>query len=199
MLNCLKLNDKKSRYSWTFYHNQASSADSIGIIKAVDNQLKIKLRLIMEKQTIINTIEAKLSSIGVFPQKGTASDISIQTEFLNAAWGSGNKKIEYHALAFLNEAERTLYFWEYTKESSSGISFGSYSETSFQSGTTLFRKVKSVGYAADGKAYEYSLDLGAITKIFKETAKTQGWKFKVVLKREKASYPPGHMPLTNDN
>ena len=81
-----------------------------------------------------------------------------------------------------------MYFWEYTKESGSGISFGSDYDMSFQSGATVYRKVKSVGYGIDGKAYEYTFDLGAITKAFKETVKKHGWKFKVVLKREKAAY-----------
>ncbi len=108
---------------------------------------------------------------------------------MNASRGSGNKKIEYRALALVNEAEKTLYFWEFTRESGAGLSFGGDFETSFQSGTALFRKVKSAGYDAAGKAYEYSFDLGAIPKIFRETAKAAGLKFKVVLRREKASYP----------
>ena len=123
----------------------------------------------MEKQEIINAIKSKLSEIGVFTQNSTETDIMIQTEFLNAAWGSGKKKIEYQALALLDESKRTLYFWECTKESSSGFSFGSKSQTFSQSGATTFRKVKSVGYGSDGKAYEYNLDIGAITKTFKHT------------------------------
>jgi hypothetical protein len=142
----------------------------------------------MEKQEMMGAIISKLAAIGVFVKTGTVSDIEINAEFVNAAWGSGNKKIEYHALALLNEAEKTLYFWEMTKESGAGISFGGGFETSFQSGTTVYRKVKSVGFDAGGKAYEYTLDIGAITKTFKETAKTQGWKFKVVLKKDKAAY-----------
>ena len=145
----------------------------------------------MEKQIIVDSIVSKLNAMGIFPKTGTVSDFEISTELLNASWGSGNKKIEYHALALINEAEKTLYFWEFTKESGAGLSFGGDFETSFQSGTALFRKVKSVGYDADGKAYEFSFDLGAIPKIFKETAKAQSLKFKVVLRREKASYPTG--------
>ncbi len=142
----------------------------------------------MEKQEIINALKSKLSEISVFTQLSTETDIMIRTELLNAAWGSGKKKIEYQALAFLNETKRTLYFWEYTKEISSGFSFGSNSQTSSQSGATTFRKVKILCYDPDGQAYEYCFDLGAITKIFKQTAKKQGWKFKVVLNKKKALY-----------
>jgi hypothetical protein len=51
------------------------------------------------------------------------------------------------------------------------------------------RKVKSVQYGPDGKAYEYTLDLGAVSKLVKDIAKRHGWKFKTVLSRSKASYP----------
>ena len=146
----------------------------------------------MERNTMIADLTAQLNAIGISCQIGAGSDVDIQTEFLDASWGTGNKRIQYHASAFLNEPERIMYFWEFTKETGSGLSFSSNAESSFQSGSTLFRKVKSVGYGPDGKAYEYSLDLGAITKTFKETAKQYGWKFKVVLKHEKAMYPPGY-------
>lgn len=146
----------------------------------------------MERNTMIDALTSQLRAIGISCQVGVGSDVDIQTEFVDASWGTGSKRIQYHASAFLNEPERTLYFWEFTKETGSGLSFNVNAESSFQSGTTLFRKVKSVGYGPDGKAYEYSLDLGAITKTFKETAKQYGWKFKVVLKHEKAMYPPGY-------
>lgn len=146
---------------------------------------------------MINSIASQLNGMGIPCIVGGGADITVETEFLDAKWGTGQKKIEYHASAFLNDSERVLYFWEFTKETGSGFSFGGSSESSFQSGTTLFRKVKSIQYGLDGQAYEYSLDLGAITKTFKTTAKQAGWKFKVVLKRDKASYPPGYIPFTN--
>lgn len=151
----------------------------------------------MEKQRMTDDLEFKLGAMGIPYRKEAGTDFDIRTEFLDATWGAGHKKIEYQAAAFLYEAERTLYFWEFVKETGSGFSFAGESETSFQSGTTLFRKIKSVGYGPDGKAYEYHLDLGSITKAFKETARQYGWKFKVVLKRERASYPPGYDPATD--
>ena len=54
--------------------------------------------------------------------------------------------------------------------------------------------MKSVQYGLDGKAYEYTLDLGAIPKAVKETAKQHGWKFKTVLNKNKAVYPAGYVP-----
>lgn len=148
----------------------------------------------MDKQTLINSIASKLANMGIPCTLGAGADITVDTEFLDAHWGTGQKKIEYHASALLNQSENTLYFWEFTKETGSGFSFGGSSESSFQSGVTLFRKVKSIQYGPDGKAYEYSLDLGAITRTFKGIAKQSGWKFKVVLKRDRASYPSGYVP-----
>ena len=63
----------------------------------------------------------------------------------------------------------------------------------------MFRKVKSIQYSAEGKVYEYTLDLGEITKIVKEIAKVNGWKFKTVLKKEKAMYPGGASNMNRDD
>lgn len=84
--------------------------------------------------------------------------------------------------------------WEKTLETGSGFSGGYDGGSSFQSGTTLYRKVKSIQYGPDGRAYEYNLDLGAIPKAVKEAAKQYGWKFKSVLAKAKAAYPAGYMP-----
>ncbi|HEX2946269.1 MAG TPA: hypothetical protein VHT96_09985 [Clostridia bacterium] len=153
----------------------------------------------MDKRALISEILPKLSQLGIAYTLEQGTDVAIACEFLDAGWGTGNKKIIYASSVYFDEAENTVYMWELTKETGSGFSFGGDSETSFQSGTTLFRKVKSIQYGPDGKAYEYTLDLGAIPKAFKETAKTHRWRFKTVLKREKASYPPGYVPPAGVN
>lgn len=143
------------------------------------------------KQNIIDSIIAGFNQLKLEFDRGNDSDISINTVFLDAGWGSGNKKITYQAKVTADEATETVYMWEFTKEEGSGFGFSSDSETSFQSGKTLFRKVKSAQFGPDGKAYEMTLDLGAISKTVKEAAKRSGWKFKTVLKKEKAMYGPG--------
>jgi len=142
----------------------------------------------MKKQEMIDAITMRLRSLGVFPQESTVTDIEIQEEFLDAEWSTGKKKIEYRALALLDEDQNTLYFWEFKKETSAGFSFGFKSEKSSQACATVYRHVKGIGYGPEGKAYEYDLDLGAITRIFKEIATNEGWKFRVVLSKRKASY-----------
>ncbi|HNW05260.1 MAG TPA: zinc ribbon domain-containing protein [Oscillospiraceae bacterium] len=147
-------------------------------------------------QQILTEIGAKLSSLGIPAQVGNGTDLAIHTEFLDAGWSTGDKKIGYEAAVFANERDNTVYMYEKTTEIGHGFSFGEDSGASFQSGTTLFRKVKSVQYGPDGKAYEYTLDLGAIPKAVKETAKRYGWKFKTVINKNKAMYPAGYAPAS---
>lgn len=144
------------------------------------------------KKVILTGILTKLSSMGIKYKTGEESDIIINTQFLDAGWSTGNKRIVYEAAVFANEDENTVYMYEKTVETGSGLLASSATSTSFQSGKTLFRKVKSTGYGPDGKAFEYTFDIGAIPKAVKETAKEYGWKFKTVLKRKKACYPEGY-------
>ena len=148
------------------------------------------------KQQILSEINSKLSTLGISVQNGNGTDITINSEFLDAGWSTGSKKISYEASVFANQQDKVVYMYEKTTEVGHGLSFDAGSDSSFQSGTTLFRKVKSVQYGLDGKAYEYTLDLGAIPKAVKETAKQYGWKFKTVLSKNKAMHLAGYEPTT---
>lgn len=147
----------------------------------------------MSKQALIAAITSKLREKGLPFTLGNGTDIAVIQDFLDASWGTGKKTIHYEANAFLDETTQTIFLWEMTKETGSGLSAGSAGESSFQSGTTLFRKVKLVQYGPDGKEFEINLDLGFIPKTFKETAKENGWKFKTVIKKDKALYPAGYV------
>jgi hypothetical protein len=150
----------------------------------------------MGKDAFIEQIKKKFTAMGLSYQTGQGTDISIATELLDAKWGSGKKKISYEASIYADESSKIVFMWEMTKEIGSGFSFGASSETTFQSGTTVFRKMKSIQYGPDGKAYEYSLDLGAIPKAVKETASDHGWTFKTVLTKKKALWPEGSSTTT---
>ncbi len=143
----------------------------------------------MSKQSMIAEILPQFDKLGIPHQEGLGTDITIDCDFLDASWKTGNRKIKYDASIYFDESQQTVFMWELTKDTGAGISFGTSSESSFQSGTTLYRKVKSIQYGPDGKAYEFEIDLGAIPKTVKEAAKADGWKFKIVLKREKALNP----------
>jgi hypothetical protein len=146
------------------------------------------------KDQILSEIKTKLSELGIPFQNGNDTDITIESEFLDASWSTGNKKVNYESCIFVDERDKTVYMYEKTTEMGKGLSFGSDSESSSQSGTTLFRKVKSVMYGPDGKAYEYNLDLGSIPNAVKESAKQHGWKLKTVFNKNKAMYPVGKTP-----
>jgi hypothetical protein len=129
-----------------------------------------------------------------FPPNMVQAPISRPYEFFDAGWGTGSKRSTMRRSVFLDEQKQTAFMYEKTTETGRGLSFGSDEETSFQSGKTLFRKVKGVRYGPDGQSVEYDLDLGAIPSAVKETAKRFGWSFKTVLKKEKAMYPAGYVP-----
>ena len=143
------------------------------------------------KQQIITEIKEKLEELGVPMQFGNETDISISTELLDAKWSTGGKKIRYEAYILVNDREHVVNMYEKTMEAGGGFSFGMSTEASFQSGSTLYRKVKSIQYGLDGKAFEYTFDLGAIPKAVKDAAKRSGWKFKTVLNKNKALYLTG--------
>jgi hypothetical protein len=146
----------------------------------------------MEKKALLEQLMRKFSDLGIAFQRQNGTDLSIFQEFLDSRWGGGKKKISYEASIYGDRFSRTLFMWEKTKETGSGFSFGFSSESHFQTGSTVFRRVKSLQYGPDGKAYEYDLDLGAIPRAAKETALANGWSFKTVLKKEKALWPAGY-------
>ena len=142
------------------------------------------------KQQLLADIWNQLAAMGIPLQAGNGADITVSTEFLDARWSTGSKKISYEASILADEGDKTVWLYEKTTESGQGLSLGGFgAESSFQSGSTLMRKVKSIQYGPDGKAYEYSLDLGAASKAVKDAAKRHGWKFKTALSRKKAMYP----------
>lgn len=146
------------------------------------------------KQQIIFQISDRLSRLGVPFQNGNGTDITILTEFLDAGWSTGSKKISYMAYILADEKENVIYMYEKTTEIGQGVSFGFDEGSSFQSGMTLFRKVKSIQYSPDGKVYAYNLNLGSIAAAVKDTASAFGWKFKTVLNKNKAMYEPASPP-----
>jgi hypothetical protein len=148
------------------------------------------------RQDMVAEIAAKLGALGVPATYGQGADVIINGTFIDAAWSMGKKKITFEASVLLDPLQQKAFMWQLTRESSQGFSFGFQSESWSQRGKTLYRKVKATQYGLDGKAYEYNLDLGAITKAVEETVKRFGWRFETVLSREKASYPPGQISST---
>ena len=140
------------------------------------------------KQQILSQIESKLGAIGVIAKPDVKTDLFVEAELLDASFSTGKKKIRYEAAILADEADKTVRMYEKTTELSAGVSFGFSGESTMQSGKTLFRKVMSVQYGPDGKAYEYTFDLGAIAKTVKYAAEQNGWKYKTVILKKNAMY-----------
>ncbi len=140
------------------------------------------------KQDVLQEIESQLTTMGIRPVRGGQTDLSVDTELIDAGFSTGKKKIHYEALILLDEAENTVKMYEKTTETSSGISFGMSGETSMQSGSTLFRKVKSIQYGPEGKVFEYNFDLGAIPKSVMAAAQAHNWRFKTVIIKKNAMF-----------
>ncbi|NLI53592.1 MAG: hypothetical protein GX417_04630 [Clostridiales bacterium] len=140
------------------------------------------------KRDLMQEIENQLSTMGISVTRGDKTDLSIDAELLDASFSTGKKKPRYEASILLEEHDKAVKMYEKTTEISAGVSFGMSGESSFQSGSTLFRKVKSVQYGPEGKVFEYNFDIGAITKAVKTAALAQGWSFKTVILKKNAMY-----------
>ena len=140
------------------------------------------------KKDLLLEIETLLSNMGIAVTKGDKTDLSIDVELLDASFSTGKKKLKYEAMILLDDADKAIRMYEKTTETSSGVSFGMSGETSFQSGSTLMRKVKSVQYGPEGKVFEYNFDLGAISKAIKSAAQAHGWSFKTVIIKKNAMF-----------
>ena len=140
------------------------------------------------KLDLLHEIETQISALGINTTKDGNTDLSIDVELLDASFSTGKKKIKYEAMILLDEPDKAVRMYEKTTEISSGVSFGMSGETSFQSGSTLMRKVKCVQYGPEGKVFEYNFDIGAISKAVKTAAKDHGWSFKTVILKKNAMY-----------
>jgi hypothetical protein len=140
------------------------------------------------KDALVQEIFTKFQSMGLAPTRGGDSDITVESELLDAKGGSGEKKIVYENAVLVNESDRTVFIYEKTTEKSKGFSFGSSSESSFQSGKTLSRRVKGTFMGTNGAVVTYEFDIGEISKSVKAIAEKSGFKCKTVIRRKNAQY-----------
>ncbi|HUX65836.1 MAG TPA: hypothetical protein VMV42_01690 [archaeon] len=138
------------------------------------------------KEEIVQEIFAKLETMALSPARGGDSDVTVDCELLDAKGGSGEKKITYENAVLVNDGEKTVFLYEKTAEKSKGFSFGSSSESSFQSGKTLMRHVKGTFVGTNGAVITYDFDIGEISKSIKAIAEKNGYKFKTVIRRKSA-------------
>lgn len=140
------------------------------------------------KKDLLLEIQTQLGTLGLSAATGDKTDLMIDAELVDASFSTGKKKLTYEAMILLDEGDKQVRMYEKTTETSAGVSFGMSGETSFQSGSTLMRKVKCVQYDPTGKVLEYNFDLGAISKAVKAAALSHGWGFKTVIMKKNAMY-----------
>jgi len=133
-------------------------------------------------------INSSLTELGIVPTFGQGPDIAVSAEFLDASFGSGTRKIAYEALIRLDPAAKTIFLFEKTTDMAGSLSAGSGSSAWGQLGTTLFRRVKSIQYGLDGKAFEQVLNLGEIPSRIRTVARAHGWRVRSVWRRSQVSW-----------
>ncbi len=142
----------------------------------------------MGKSEIIANIAAQYDGLGINCTLSGAADITVDQELLDVKFLTQKLKLHFESSILVSDAKRIVYYFQKTKEMRAGVGLGFSGESSFQSGNTPFRKVKSAGIGLDGRAYEYEFDIGQLAKIVKAAAAENGYKMKTVLSRKKASY-----------
>lgn len=136
---------------------------------------------------IAEIAQALQAKTGYRVARGTNTDLVIDSEIANASWVTGKKKVEYSAIMRVDEAERTVYWWEMLKESGAGLSFGGMQTESYstfgakRSGTT-----KEVVIGPGGVAMSYSWDYASTRQLAEEIANRHGLKLKVVMRKKNA-------------
>ena len=142
----------------------------------------------MEKQALLQLIYDTWQQMHLEVVSGNGADLTLSADLLGASWSTGKKNIHYEVSLLVDEARRTVFFYEESLETSQGFSFGFRSSRTWQVGRTVFRKVKAVQYGPEGHVYAYEFDLGAIPKSARQIARQNGWAYKTVLNRSHASY-----------
>ncbi len=140
------------------------------------------------KQELLHEIRSQLSALGLTAAASDKTDLTYDATLLDASFSTGKRTLRYEAMILLDETDKQVRMYEKTTETGAGVSFGMSGETSFQSGSTLMRKVKCVQYDPTGKAFEYNYDLGAISKAVKSAAIDHGWSFKTVILKKNAMF-----------
>jgi len=142
-----------------------------------------------EKNLIMQTL-LSYSDAGPFKiEKSVDTDLLISNEVTDSNWYSGKKKVTYTAQLLLKEEEKTAYYWEMLKETSAGLSFKVGFEKKKIKGIELFQQSNEKGYNPTGElVYDYQFDYGSLREALKRIITSQGWKFKVVLRRGITTY-----------
>ncbi len=142
-----------------------------------------------EKEQILQELIAYSDSGPFKISRGSDTDLLVSNEVVDSSWFSGKKKVTYTAQMLLKEEEKTAYFWEMLKETSSGLSLSAGFQKKKIRGAEVFQQAREKGFSPTGETvYDYQFDYGSLREAFKQLLQAKGWKFKVVLVRGKTAY-----------
>ena len=119
------------------------------------------------------------------------ADVEIAANVADANWGVGSKKVDFSAVMKADEAQCTVFYWEMLKEQGSGMTpgFGFEGESYSSFGGKRWGKTKEVvAVPGAGKVVDYAWDYAATRNLVEQAVRSQGWAFKVVLRKGKATY-----------
>ncbi len=137
------------------------------------------------KPRLLTDIKNQLLQLGLAVEPSEEADLEIHQTFVNKTFLGGHHHIYYDLLIGINSKDEKVYVIEKVSSKKSGISASVEVSSSIQSGRNVYRKVKTKAYGLDGIAYELKLNLGDILKSIKKIAKSQGYGFKFVLRKDK--------------
>lgn len=105
------------------------------------------------KNKLISIITDKIKPTGVKLNLEGDSDIVISEELFKIGFFGGKRKITYDANILINVSDSVIYMWEKVVDSKSGITAGFSGGSYIQSGSTVYRKVKLIQVALDGRIF----------------------------------------------
>jgi hypothetical protein len=118
---------------------------------------------------------------------GTDTDMTIGSNPVDGRWGMGTKRVEYVAALKAVEADRTVYFWELLKETSSGLGFGTF-ETETYAIVGKERSGKKTEAVVGPGSASWEWGYGTQRAHVEEVAARHGFTVKVVLARHSATW-----------
>ncbi|MCX7779892.1 MAG: zinc ribbon domain-containing protein [Negativicutes bacterium] len=143
------------------------------------------------KEALLETVGKYLETLpNLRIERYNHADFELFSDLANANWKTGKVKIDFYACLKADEKDNTVYYYEILKEVRQGLGFfsGFKVETYKSDGKQLFGNVKELQFGPGGKIVDYDWDYSKIRSGIERTVNQQGWKFKLVLWKNKAMY-----------
>jgi hypothetical protein len=137
----------------------------------------------MNKQMLINQITEELRQLGIEPELGVTSDLTIRTQFRDY-----KRKIQFQANTIFDETKQVITYYETTRDNAFNLFFSKDGDDQVQFKYTWPRQIMVQQILNDGTIKEYPIYQSDIIECFKRIAKQHGWKVKTPLFSKAARY-----------